>query len=524
LTGQALVEEFCDATDRYRLYSSTKKNWLASPAPVVYVNAVEVTSGFVINYGGGCVEFDPPLDSDDAVTVDVTCTKAEAKSVIPYVVATGSADTYAVTLSPVPTAYYEGMAFAMKINVDNTGASTVNVNSLGAKTIKRPNLSDVTAASLKANSIYTVRYNGTNFVLQGEGGGGGDAAVTDVVAGKTFTNDSGEQTGTLADWGATKLADDSWTDGAGQLNFLMNTIGALTSLYSGYAQMYMVDADFISANIRAGVTIFGVTGNSNVVNTSSGDAVASNLLSGKKAWVDGVEITGSVPLKGNNPSAGYEIYIGVSASGGNAYLKAPAGIYEADTWIKYTANTNLVAANIKSGVAIMGVTGTYSQPAIQSIQRGTTLPTSAAEYDITISSVDTTKCFVRFSQHAAGAYGMRGYLYNSTTLRVIQPDTSGWETVVWEVVEFTSDSVASYQRGNASVNTRNISSKAVTVTSITNYTKVLVFLTSSSTASSPARWLYGRMTSATVLTIYVDNPGDSNNYTSFEWILLEMNY
>jgi len=45
-----------------------------------------------------------------------------------YAAAAGSANTYIVTLSPVPTAYTAGMAIVVKINIDNTGASTLNLN------------------------------------------------------------------------------------------------------------------------------------------------------------------------------------------------------------------------------------------------------------------------------------------------------------------------------------------------------------------------------------------------------------
>ena len=89
-----------------------------------------------------------------------------------YAAATGSANAYAVTLDPAPTGYVDGMAVAVKINVDNTGASTLNVNGLGAKPIKKPNGNDVAAGNLKAGSIYTFRYNGANFILQAEGGYG----------------------------------------------------------------------------------------------------------------------------------------------------------------------------------------------------------------------------------------------------------------------------------------------------------------------------------------------------------------
>jgi hypothetical protein len=51
----------------------------------------------------------------------------------------------------------------------------------------------------------------------------------------------------------------------------------------------------VTGNIRSGVDLFGVSGDPNVVNTSSGDAVAGDVLVGKKAWVDGSEVTGTAP-------------------------------------------------------------------------------------------------------------------------------------------------------------------------------------------------------------------------------------
>jgi hypothetical protein len=53
------------------------------------------------------------------------------------------------------------------------------------------------------------------------------------------------------------------------------------------------DTDLVSGNVRSGVSLFGVSGDSNVVDTSSGDAVAGEILTGKKAWVDGVEVSGA---------------------------------------------------------------------------------------------------------------------------------------------------------------------------------------------------------------------------------------
>lgn len=84
-----------------------------------------------------------------------------------YATATGSANTYAVTLDGQITAYSAGLKIRVKINVDNTSASTINVNSLGAKTIKKnAGAADVAAGDLQEDGIYDFVYDGTNFQVQ----------------------------------------------------------------------------------------------------------------------------------------------------------------------------------------------------------------------------------------------------------------------------------------------------------------------------------------------------------------------
>ena len=107
---------------------------------------------------------------------------------IPYATATGSANAYTITLQPAPASYKEGMAVAVKIHATNTGASTININGLGAKGIRKANGNNVSAGNLMAGSIYSMRYNGANFILQGSDSSG-NAIPGDVLAGKTFSND-----------------------------------------------------------------------------------------------------------------------------------------------------------------------------------------------------------------------------------------------------------------------------------------------------------------------------------------------
>lgn len=84
-----------------------------------------------------------------------------------YATATGT-NAYAVTLNPAPTSYKDGMGLVIKINTASTGATTINVNALGAKPILKANGAPV--SDLKAGAVYSIRYNGMAFILQGEGG------------------------------------------------------------------------------------------------------------------------------------------------------------------------------------------------------------------------------------------------------------------------------------------------------------------------------------------------------------------
>lgn len=176
---------------------------------------------------------------------DFTSHLADYTLQVPYAEATGTANTYSATLNPAPTSLVNGLALAVKIPVDSTGTSTLNVNGLGAKTIKKANGSDVT--NLKAGGIYTLRYDGVNFILQGEGASG-NATASDLLLGKTATTDAGEITGTIPSKGAQIYTPTT-----------SNQVIAAGQYLSG-AQTIVGDANLIPANIKEGVSIFGKIG------------------------------------------------------------------------------------------------------------------------------------------------------------------------------------------------------------------------------------------------------------------------
>lgn len=196
-----------------------------------------------------------------------------------YAITSGAANTYAVTLTPAPTSYVDGMALAMKINTSSTGASTINVNGLGAKTIKDTNGNDITANGLKANMIYSIRYEGTsgNFILQGKGGGGGNAGAGDILLGKTATVDSGQITGTLSLSGTATAAQiltgktaytvdpkvpitGTMTNNGGAIITPSYSNQAIVSGYHDGTGYVKGDTNLVSSNIKSGISIFGVPG------------------------------------------------------------------------------------------------------------------------------------------------------------------------------------------------------------------------------------------------------------------------
>lgn len=187
--------------------------------------------------------------SDGSIT---TVKMADITTQVPYGGATtGLANTY-VLAAPAIAALTAGMAVSCKINVDSTGASTLNWNSKGAKAIKKANGTDVT--NLKNGGIYTLRYDGTNFIVQGEGGSG-DAIASDLLSGKTASTDVADITGTMP-------------NNAGDVA-AVSSHAASTSIHvvpaTGYTDgtddaVVITDADFIAANIKKAKDVFGVTG------------------------------------------------------------------------------------------------------------------------------------------------------------------------------------------------------------------------------------------------------------------------
>jgi len=200
-----------------------------------------------------------------------------------YALATGAANTYAVTIREgLALADMVGLPIVFKTNAANSGACTLNVNGLGAKSIKLLAGTDPLSGDLPSGALIQVSYDGTNFQLLGNYGRetagtagtyaypssittDGAGRVTSVTAGSKYVTSSGAYVSIPA-----AGAKAEFTHGLGSIPWPRQVVLICTTTELGYAVDDEVDVcaawdspgsgdeEVTMGNVYANSTVIGV--------------------------------------------------------------------------------------------------------------------------------------------------------------------------------------------------------------------------------------------------------------------------
>lgn len=251
------------------------------------------------------------------------------------------------------------------------------------------------------------------------------AVQGEILSGKTAYIASGKTTGSMANVGA-QTVDISAKD---------TEVTPTQGYHNGSGKVKIATAEqdkIITGNIKSGVTILGVSGATNVIDTTNAtdSAVNADILSGKKAFVNGASRTGSMANRGAVTGT-------ISTKAGTYTVQAGYHNGSGSVAIASAEQAKIIAGNIKSGVTILGQAGSYTG---SSWQNASGAVNSDSNGSVTISSLAFTPKICALFYEDATEEGHFCYL-EYIGGHWLMSGVFGWRGIVDEDVSVTSGSI-----------------------------------------------------------------------------------
>ena len=202
-----------------------------------------------------------------------------------------------------------------------------------------------------------------------------DATATpdDIVAGKTAYLRDGIAKGTMINNGAISISPSS-SDQIIPAGY-HNGNGKVRAVSAS------VDNNIKANNIKKGVSILGVRGTLDALDTSDATANKSTILYGATAYVNGTKVTGTMP---NNGRLTYEpltraqsIPTGYTSGGSIAA-------------VTHTIDANITPGNIKQGITILGVEGNLTADGVNTTDANATADKILNSYTAYVNNAKVT--------------------------------------------------------------------------------------------------------------------------------------
>ena len=157
-------------------------------------------------------------------------------------------------------------------------------------------------------------------------------------------------------------------------------------IYAGQTLIDLTGDDVTAAHVLSGMKFHlpsGAPGTGSCTydaDTSDATAVAAEILADKTAYKNGAKVTGTMPNRGKQTSV-------ITTKTGSVTIQNGYHDGSGTVGIDSTEQAKIIAGNIKAGVELLGVTGTYTGEGVTA-QAKTATPTNAQQTILPDSGYD----------------------------------------------------------------------------------------------------------------------------------------